>query len=423
MMTPPSIAIDGGRFFERLDSIEKENAALGQELLRCYEQLNLVFEITEKIATLHEPHAIRETLLQRFGGLLNAGAVGLWSRGDVTAITGFDSQGRPVPDCLETTCDFITAEIEKVRAGERVRVAEIERKTDDGEKKLHALLGALRDGGSNKVVVVLRASEDQPFDSSDMLAAESVLGYGGHILSNIVISRQLQNTAMQTVRALAAAIDAKDNYTRGHSERVGWLGRFLGEAIRLPYSELQMLAWAGLLHDIGKIGVPEAILNKPGKLTDEEFDEIKKHPQIGYDVLKPVSHFEPVLDTVLYHHENHDGSGYPTGISGHDIPLFARIVHVVDIFDALTTNRSYRAGFTLERAIGILEEDAGRVTDPELTRAFINAFRAYKDSEPDDYTKRFAHLLTNDQAAAAKAAEEAAQQKSTPSPEGDSGES
>ncbi|MGE3181767.1 MAG: HD-GYP domain-containing protein, partial [Phycisphaerae bacterium] len=281
---PPSgFAVDGGRFFERLDSIEKENSALGQELLRCYEQLNLVFEITEKIATLHEPHAIRDTLLQRFAGLMNAGAVGVWDQNSISVLEDFESQGRRITQNPASLFALLTDEIELVRSGERVRVAPVVLKSDTQDQEFHALLGALRDGGT-KVIVVLRSSEDQPFDSSDMLAAESILGYGGHILNNIVISRQLQKTAMQTVRALAAAIDAKDNYTRGHSERVGWLGRFLGEAIRLPYSELQMLAWAGLLHDIGKIGVPEAILNKPGKLTDAEFEEIKKHPQIGHDV-------------------------------------------------------------------------------------------------------------------------------------------
>jgi HD-GYP domain-containing protein (c-di-GMP phosphodiesterase class II) len=225
-----------------------------------------------------------------------------------------------------------------------------------------------------------------------MLAAESALGYGGQILSNIHIVRHLQQVAVQTVCALVNAIDAKDNYTFGHSHRVAWLARLTGTALGLAKGELQSLEWAGLLHDVGKIGVSERILNKPGPLTPEEFEEVKRHPRIGYEVLRPVERFGAVLDAVLYHHENHDGSGYPEGRRGEEIPLSARIIHVVDIFDALTTTRTYRDRFPLDDAIAVLDRDAGRVTDPIVTTAFVAAIRRHMVENAGDFAQRFAHI-------------------------------
>lgn len=382
----------------RLEAVEVENAQLGQDLLRCYEQLNLVYEITEYIATLQEQAVIRETLLRRYATLMRAGAVFVVDGDTCAAIPGPDSEGRPVTIQVETLKSACAQQVQAVLRKHRAVVA-----TSDETRALggvHALLGLLRDGEAPLVVVVLRAADDQPFDSSDMLAADSVLGYGGHVLNNVQMGRRLQQTAIETVRALARAIDAKDNYTSGHSERVGWLARLVGEALELPTVELQMLGWAGLLHDVGKIGVPEHILNKPGKLTDEEFAEIKKHPQIGYDVLKPVTHFGPVLDAVLYHHENHDGSGYPTGRIGNDIPLAARVVHVVDIFDALTSSRSYRKGYPIAKALDILRQDMGRVTDPQVTEVFIRTIAALRSARPQEFARHFPHIIDLEQGSA-----------------------
>jgi HD-GYP domain-containing protein (c-di-GMP phosphodiesterase class II) len=153
-----------------------------------------------------------------------------------------------------------------------------------------------------------------------------------------------------------------------------------------------MLEWSGLLHDVGKLGIPEHILNKPGDLTAEEFEQIKRHPRLGYDVLRPISSLKPVLDAVLFHHEDYDGSGYPEGLSGERIPLLARILHVADIFDALTSTRSYRAGLGVDQALDLLAQKAGRITDPAVTAAFIDAFRHYMRTQPEEFALRFPHL-------------------------------
>lgn len=150
-----------------------------------------------------------------------------------------------------------------------------------------------------------------------------------------------------------------------------------------------MLEWAGLLHDVGKIGIPEEILNKPGKLTDEEFAIIRKHPRMGYDILKPIASFEGVLSAVLHHHENIDGSGYPDGQTGDETPVAAKIIHVVDVFDALTSARSYRAAFSVEKACAILRSEAGTKMDAQIVAAFCRALEKARLAGPEDSPMTF----------------------------------
>jgi HD-GYP domain-containing protein (c-di-GMP phosphodiesterase class II) len=204
--------------------------------------------------------------------------------------------------------------------------------------------------------------------------------------------------SLEATRALVYAIDKKDQYTSGHSQRVGFMARITGETMGLPMAELDQLEWSGLLHDIGKIGVPEEILNKPGKLTDEEFDEIKKHPQMGYDILAPIKAFEHILGGVLSHHENEDGSGYPHGLAGDEIPMFARIIHVVDVFDALSSTRSYRKAFTVDKAMDIVLELAEAKMYPPAVSAFKAALDDFRYLQPDAFRAMFYFALadTND---------------------------
>lgn len=413
---------------ERIESLVSENEALGRDLLRCYEQLSLVFEITEHIANLHDPRHVENALLRRYATMLGAGAV-LIARGeDVTAISLSGESGEGMRVNAAAVGRLLSDEIESVRkqnrsqvlshctlpgkqppCGDRPGAAGLRQTAGPqqnghtngssvDDRICHVLLGPLRQlRAEPAVVIAIRSSDQSPFDSGDMLASESVLGYGGHILTNMLMVRHLQKMAFETVRALVSAIDQKDNYTCGHAERVGWLAVLTGKALGLGDKELQQLEWAGLLHDVGKIGVSEAILNKPGKLTDEEFEIMKRHPRMSYEVLKPVASLEAILPAVLHHHENHDGSGYPDKLAGEQIPLQARIIHVVDIFDALSSTRSYRRGFDLNKAFGILEKDAGRVTDPRVTQAFIEAFKRYMREQPRDFSTRFAHLAEQEE--------------------------
>ena len=175
--------------------------------------------------------------------------------------------------------------------------------------------------------------------------------------------------------ALVKAVDTKDRYTRRHSEDVTVYSVQIARELRLAPGEIRAAEVAGLLHDVGKIGVPDSILRKPGKLTDSDMEAIKLHPMMGAIIVGAVPGFEDVLDAVRHHHERWDGGGYPLGLSGSSIPLLARVMAVADAFSAMTTDRPYRKGMHMEKALKVLEQGAGTQWDPECVGAFVRVRR------------------------------------------------
>jgi HD-GYP domain-containing protein (c-di-GMP phosphodiesterase class II) len=189
---------------------------------------------------------------------------------------------------------------------------------------------------------------------------------------------------IHTTIALAAAIDAKDHYTHGHTSRVTnltlELARRLAQTDKKSFDDkfFEYLHIAGLLHDIGKIGIPEPILNKDGPLNGGELEKIKEHPVVGAAILQPIKELEVPIQGVRYHHERYDGSGYPEGLKGEQIPLIASIIAVVDAFDAMTTNRPYRRGLSKEEAIAEIRRQAGRQFNPHIAQVFVQLFEEGK---------------------------------------------
>jgi len=173
--------------------------------------------------------------------------------------------------------------------------------------------------------------------------------------------------AEQVIFSLARAVEAKDNYTEGHCERLSILAQYLGSELQLPESDLLILKRGGILHDIGKIAIDDSILLKPGPLTAEEFEIIKTHPEIGENICRPLKTLQPVLPIIRFHQERFNGSGYPEGLSGDKIPVHARIIGIVDCYDALTTDRTYRRALPRDFAIQIMEKETNAgLWDPEL---------------------------------------------------------
>lgn len=195
------------------------------------------------------------------------------------------------------------------------------------------------------------------------------------VITNTDLYRDLERFVINMVRSLVFAIEAKDEYTRGHSERVSRFSLEIAQRLGLNENELRVLNWAAVLHDIGKIGIPEIVLNKPGGLDDEEFQIIKSHPEKGYNILLPLDQLKGSLPGVLHHHERQDGKGYPHGLKGDEIPLMASIIAVADTYDALTSNRAYRAGKDPEVALSIIEEVAGTQLHAEIVELFVGIIR------------------------------------------------
>jgi response regulator RpfG family c-di-GMP phosphodiesterase len=184
-----------------------------------------------------------------------------------------------------------------------------------------------------------------------------------------------------SIKALAQALEAKDEYTQGHSARVAEESVNIARYLSLSDTEVQRMWLAGYLHDIGKIGIKETVLNKPGKLDEEEWDLVQQHPVVAGRILGPIPELSDVIDMIVHHHERYDGTGYPDGLEGSSIPLGARILAVADTYDALTSRRPYRDPLALEEAYRILEEAAGTYLDPVIATAFLNLKRGVK-AEP-----------------------------------------
>lgn len=184
-----------------------------------------------------------------------------------------------------------------------------------------------------------------------------------------------RNAQAATMRAFIQVIEAKDLYTRGHSERVSAGVGMLGRHLRLSEGRQQALEHAGLLHDVGKVGVPTSIIRKPGRLDDSEMDAIRLHPARGVELIGNIPFLEEVKSAVLHHHEKFDGSGYPAGLTGENIPYFARIIGIVDAFDCLTSTRSYRPARGVDETLEILLQDSYTHFDPRLVDRFVEMIR------------------------------------------------
>ncbi|MBC7341057.1 MAG: HD-GYP domain-containing protein [Clostridia bacterium] len=186
--------------------------------------------------------------------------------------------------------------------------------------------------------------------------------------------RDMRQNYLDTIETLSAAMDAKDPYTYGHSERVARYAVALAQEINLPDQELEQLRYVALLHDIGKIAVRDGVLNKAGRLDKKEMNEVQLHTTVGAEITKKLRFFKDAYRIVLYHHEHWNGGGYPHGLSGEAIPLGSRIIAVCDAFDAMTSNRPYRAAMSPLAALEELKASAGTQLDPTLVQAFIRAY-------------------------------------------------
>jgi HD-GYP domain-containing protein (c-di-GMP phosphodiesterase class II) len=226
-------------------------------------------------------------------------------------------------------------------------------------------------------------SLEEHFRQSELKLLQSMAKQISVLLANADLYHELEQFVVNMVKSLVFAIEAKDIYTRGHSDRVNRYAMLIAERLQLDDMQKRTLNWASILHDIGKIGIPGSVLNKPAQLTDEEFNLVKKHSKKGQDILEPLEQLVSCLPAILHHHERFDGKGYPYGLKGPEIPFLARIIAVADTFDAVTTSRAYRPAKTPEKALGILGEVAGTQLDPQVVEAFKEVFETTLKAESE----------------------------------------
>ena len=241
----------------------------------------------------------------------------------------------------------------------------------DERKKLLVSPLPQEDSFCNHVLLV-KGKKKFPFyfDQEDQEIFNTIVYQLALLIKNFSLLESGKRTFLDTIQTLARTIDARCENTKGHSERVTQYSVSIAAALGWSEEQMEQLRQAALLHDVGKVGIPDNILKKEGPLTDKEWEEMKKHPLYTVLILNGVAGLQTILPMAQYHHERYDGKGYPAGISGEDIPLGARIIAVADAFDAMTADRVYRKAMSVSRAVEIIKECAGTQFDPQVVSVF-----------------------------------------------------
>jgi len=348
-----------------------EVEGFSHQLADSFEEISLLYKLGASMNEVNQPERFLKLVCDELHATLGYGWIGaLLVRGATRSMSGarrvitagalVGEQARVerfVRDLLGRTLPDAPAVI-AVEHGGVSRAALSHPITRDGR-----LMGVIVAGEKN--------GADPQVTSMDIKLVGAASAFTGILLDNAALYDDQQAMFLGTLKALTAAIDAKDRYTRGHSERVAHLTRMLAEAVGLTPKEVERTHIAGLVHDVGKIGVPEDVLRKAGKLTDEEFSLIKLHPDIGYNILKDIPQLADVLPGVLHHHERWDGRGYPRRLEGEQIPFVARLIALADSFDAMSSTRTYRPAMPRSSVLAEIAKCGGSQFDPELAQVFV----------------------------------------------------
>ena len=371
-----------------VDAREGELHALSLELASSYEELSLLYKLSTSLRVNESPES---TLRDACCDLLDT--VGLrWlclslkpdeARLDSLTERSFAATAQPSAPASIRFASPHTEQLEALAAPLMHRFVDAREPVicdDTAELDIDGLTAQ----ATSLLVVPIRVGDrlvgllygadrldQQLITSVDAKLCHSLAGSLAIFLENHMLFEDAQGMFLGTLQALTSAIDAKDSYTHGHSERVALLARMLADAAGYDPHTCDRVHLSGLVHDVGKIGVPEAVLCKPGRLTTAEFKSIKRHPEIGAGILRGIRQMDDLIPGVLCHHEKFDGTGYPAGRAGSDIPLFGRILGLVDAFDAMSSHRTYRAAMSHTEVLAEIRRCAGTQFDPELAAVFL----------------------------------------------------
>jgi HD-GYP domain-containing protein (c-di-GMP phosphodiesterase class II) len=347
--------------------------SVGQELADSYEEINLLYTITGSMNSVSYPDRFFELVCNELLKTISYNWIGI----HLDNMDKFSRLGNDlyVVGHLSQSISHTTKQL-RILSRDLTTSSSI---ISDGEDTVCSNFGPgtiiVPIVSSNRVIGVLVAGNKQGSDSMassvDIKLLSASASQLAIFLENASLYEDLNATFIGTLEALSSAIDAKDRYTCGHSKRVALLTADLARAAGLEKEQVDRFQICGIVHDIGKIGVPESVLLKDGKLTDEEFDKIRMHPEIGARILRDIPNLEDIIEGVLHHHERFDGNGYPHGIAGTKIPLVARMIAIADTFDAMSSNRTYRPAMAHEDVLIELKRVMGTQFDPELVALFL----------------------------------------------------
>jgi len=357
-----------------------ELASVTEQLSSVYEEITLLYKISSGMRFSQKPQAFLETVCREVKeiGNFRAVIVALAKRNDEQA-ANLDDISVVIGDCRTEPAELIRALNEPIHdalsVGETQVHNEISADCDwallRDRIRRFVCVPLERDRRPLGVLLAIDKSDTTEFNSVDLKLLNNVGNQCSIFLENAALYNDMQDLFMGVLHALTRSIDAKDAYTRGHSQRVAELSRDLARKIGLSDEQCERVYLSGLLHDVGKIGVPEAVLCKPGRLTAEEFAAIKKHPEIGAQILGNIRQLQDIIPGVLYHHERWDGKGYPHSIAGETVPLMGRIIAVADSFDAMSSTRTYRPALPLQTVLEEIKRCGGAQFDPTLAKLFV----------------------------------------------------
>jgi putative nucleotidyltransferase with HDIG domain len=348
---------------------------LSAELAERYEELHLVYGIDALIREFEGGWEVLRKLLELCAGHMNVDlAAFVYPRLDLTLSA--TQLSKPMFNLDLVLCELRGDLYRFVQAGrESVAINEAQdprRGYIFTDMPYKLLASPLYLGGEVAAMLALINHDDKPdFTASDRKLMEVMANQFSNLLHMCRLLDEQRTFNRQVVSALIEAVEAKDPYTRGHSDRVRAISVDIGRELDLPAADLDNLAWAAVLHDVGKIGVPDAVLCKPGPLTRDEYTFIKVHSERGCEILRHIDRLQQCVPIVRHHHERFTGGGYPQGISGRAIPLGARIIAVADTYDAMTSSRAYRAGRSHGEAVAEIRRVSGTQLDPQVVDAFL----------------------------------------------------
>jgi HD-GYP domain-containing protein (c-di-GMP phosphodiesterase class II) len=361
--------VRGGRDEAALDQF-------GEKLSQAYEETALLFRLSRLLGCVSDPVGLVRTFCQQVQEIMPFAWLGVRFDPSLTELRelahGMIIAG--VTPCGLEPIDRAAVDLVKSWGG------------DDWTRVLRPGESVLADAARSEVLAepitfdgrVIgglfagnKRGPDSDVSSEETQFIDAAASFLGIFHENAARFSEQRAMFLGVLKAMTASIDAKDAYTCGHSERVGLLASRLAIAAGINPEQAERYRIAGLVHDVGKIGIPEALLCKVGKLTAEEFDQIKRHPEIGHQILRDIPLMQDILPGVMHHHERFDGRGYPHGLAGENIPLIARILALADTFDAMSSNRSYRPAAPREKVIAEINKCAGAQFDPALAELFV----------------------------------------------------
>lgn len=363
-----------------MQQLEKQNIILEKKVKERTQQLTLLYKIGVELSSSLKLDEVLQNIVDRVSTILDL---------EICSILLWDEEKEVLSiKCAQGLSEEIIKNT-KIKKGERISGWVLEKRIplfiEDIEKnylfakrsqekyytKSLISVPLSTKGNVIGVININNKKTRHPFTEDDLKLLKEIALEAAIAIENATLYKNLQATHLRTITALTAAIDAKDHYTRRHSEQVTNYALTIAKKLNLPLSEIEILKQACQLHDIGKIGIPDYILTKPGRLTEQEWREVKLHPLRGVEILQPLNYLKNVIKLIKQHHERYDGKGYPNGEKKENIEIGARIMAVADAFDAMTSERPYRKRLSLEEAINELKKHRGTQFDPTIVDIFV----------------------------------------------------